>query len=405
MPIKGLTDQQASFPQIGTLRKGAKKPNEKRPGADLTYFRLDTSDGAVQAAFNREYGSEPRDINCFLPFQTTDQNFETSREAWTAGALQHRCDGEMVSLWLKADGTYSQQPTPCPGGCKPSGRLKIIIPELRRMAYITVLTTSLHDIMELHKNLSAYEMLRGDLRGIPFVLKRRPKQVSTPEVELDKQSQNYGKPTGKRVRREKWLLSIEAAPVWVNAQLTAMQQAALPEGDELEAPDDPDDIMIVDPTTGEILSDDPPALSAGPEPEPPEPEKPDFGGNGALEGFLLQVAMEIKGMDDQTAIAILKALGKTGFNKKNPNEADYLIALIKEQLEQPTTEPALLHVVNTETDGYYKHIHHLRNAVLKAADVTWPPPSPDDWRAALVVAVQHASAPHADPETDNDIPF
>ncbi len=42
MAIKGLTtDVRASFPSLGTLRKGAPKdPNGNRPGKDLTSFRF-----------------------------------------------------------------------------------------------------------------------------------------------------------------------------------------------------------------------------------------------------------------------------------------------------------------------------------------------------------------------------
>jgi len=52
MPIIGLTDRPASFPQIGILRKGA--PSEKKVnqqgkeyssfGRDLKHFRFDTDD-------------------------------------------------------------------------------------------------------------------------------------------------------------------------------------------------------------------------------------------------------------------------------------------------------------------------------------------------------------------------
>lgn len=240
MPIKGLTDRGASFPRLGVLRKGGEKVNEKRPGADLTYFRFDTDDAAAAAAFAHTYGTEPRHINVFLPYATTDENFQTWQEAWTAASLQHRCDGQMCTIWLQGDGTYSQKPIPCPGGCKQVGRLMVIVPELRRFAYVTVQTTSLHDIMTLHENLLAAEMLRGDVRGIPFVLSRKPREISTPSGS-----------NGQRARREKWLLSIEPSPVWTAYQLQAMEQVALP----ATAPKLLGDGRSANTVTGELIED------------------------------------------------------------------------------------------------------------------------------------------------------
>jgi hypothetical protein len=226
MAIKGLTDRGASFPQLGTLRKGAPKVDEKRPGQDLKHFRFDSDDADAMSRFRTVYGDEPTSIRVFLPFRTAAENFEAWQEHWSAGALQHRCDGETCVLWLTPRNTYSQETKACPhlnidkaekNRCKPTGRLKVIIPELRRLAYVTVLTSSLHDIMALTGQLEAIESMRGDLRGIPMILRRQPREISTPSGA-----------DGKRRRMEKWLLSIEAAPTWVDLQLQAQEQAALP---------------------------------------------------------------------------------------------------------------------------------------------------------------------------------
>jgi hypothetical protein len=113
------------------------------------------------------------------------------------------------------------------------------VPELQRAGVILVTTTSIHDIIELNGNLEAAQALRGDLRGIPFILRRSPRKISTPNGD------------GKRRRMEKWLLSIEPAPDWVRLQLAAAQRAALPsvEVKQLTAPQ-------VDTETGEILEDE-----------------------------------------------------------------------------------------------------------------------------------------------------
>lgn len=223
MPIKGLTDRPASFPQIGILRKGAPKP-ERGPGRDLKYFRFDTDDAEAARAFQTVYGDEPTSIRVYLPFATAAENFEAWQEHWTAGALQHRCDGQTCVLWLNGQ-RYSQQAVPCPHAkldpsdrdrCKPAGRLKVVIPELRRLAYVTVLTGSVHDIIAITEQLAALESLRGDLRGVPMILRRTPRDISMP---------GQG---GKRTRVEKWLISVEAAPTWVDLQLAAQERAALP---------------------------------------------------------------------------------------------------------------------------------------------------------------------------------
>ncbi len=226
MAIIGLTDRPAAFPEIGVLRKGAPKPEKgNKPGEDLKYFRFDSADADAARLFTEHYGAEPVAIRVFVPLATAGENFEAWREEWTASSLKHRCDGQTMVRWLTPRGTYSDEPKPCTGGCKQVGRLKVVIPELRRFAYVTVLTTSIHDILQIHANLLALESLRGDLRGIPLILKRVPRKISTPNG------------NGERARREKWLITIEAAPSWVELQLTAQEQAALPQAQPLALPE------------------------------------------------------------------------------------------------------------------------------------------------------------------------
>jgi len=261
MPIKRLATE-ASFPRIGTLRKGAPK-GEKSPGKDLTYFRFDTDDAQAAADFLDAYGAQPQSINCYLPYSTPDENFPAWQEEYRAGGLVHRCDGETMSLHMTANGAYSTEPHPCPyatgekertrkePGCKPIGRLSIIIPELRRFAYVTVLTGSINDIMELSANLNAVYAIRGNLQGVPFVLSRRPKMISTPTDD------------GGRRRFEKWLLFIEPDPQWVRLQLAGMRQRALQlPGDRLlvDGRTVTEDGEIVDEWEGDTLDMDRPAL-------------------------------------------------------------------------------------------------------------------------------------------------
>lgn len=266
MPIKGLTTQrEPSFPRIGVLRKGGEMSKSAdgrtKPGKDLQWFRFDTDDKAAGEDFSGAYGDEPATVNIYLPYSTPDENFQAWKEEYAAGGLVHRCDGEMMTVHLRPDGKYSTVAAPCPyhagtmqrtakaPGCKPVGRLMVIVPELRRFAYVTVLTTSVNDIMELTDNLNAIYAMRGSLQGVPMVLCRRPRMISTPT------------PDGKRARYEKWMLSVEVNPTWAQMQLENMRQVAyLPETQE---PRMLTDGRLVALDTGEIFDAEPQQATQG----------------------------------------------------------------------------------------------------------------------------------------------
>lgn len=234
MAIKGLTDKQAAFPSLGVLRKGEKKVNANAPGKDLTYFRFVSDDPLANDMFTSAYPNEDllRNINVLLPFKTTDENMDAWIEKWVAGGLIYRSDGETVVLWRTDKGQFSTEIKPDPrpvigedgkraDGSSQVGRLTVIIPELGRFATLTVLTTSKWDIINLTRQLRSYEALEGDLRGIPFVLKRTLETISTPTG------------NGKRSRRQKWLLSIETLPRYTIPKFAALERAVLPAGTEI----------------------------------------------------------------------------------------------------------------------------------------------------------------------------
>jgi len=242
MPIKGLTDRQEKFPEIGQIRKGGKKGADGTMGRDLTYFRVEIDEKEVEtiAAFKAIYGSEPTDLLVTLAFNELDKVWDAWYEAYTAGRLVARSDGETylyrvnpktgevltgkgaVIPFIKDEiiGTYTNQKNnkEMPIKCKPVGRLRVVLPELKRLAYLTVMTTSIHDIINLSGEIQALSMFNnGRIAGIPLILKRRPKEVSCP------------RPDGTRARYIKWMLSIEADPNWVSKLLEAKQQLSLPE--------------------------------------------------------------------------------------------------------------------------------------------------------------------------------
>lgn len=246
MPIKGLTDRGLSFPEIGQIRKGAKK-TARRPGKDLTYFRVEFAEGEEEtdALFEKIYGTEPNNINVILPFNEIERCWGAWLEGYTAGRMVARSDGEYIVYQVDTEtgdikvingkDVKTGAPVPYtedmvvgkdykgkPVTCKPVGRLRVFIPELGRAAYLTVLTSSLHDIANLSDQLGALKRLNyGQIAGIPLVLRRRPKKISVPM------------PDGKRVRQEKWMLSIEADPQWVRLKIAETKRLALPGNGEL----------------------------------------------------------------------------------------------------------------------------------------------------------------------------
>jgi len=237
MAIKGLTDRGLKFPEIGAIRKGSPK-TEKAPGKDLTYFRVEFSEGEEEAAekFREVYGDQPREINIILPFDDIERQWDAYLEGYTAGRLIARSDGERFLYWVDTDGggvkVLNGEPyIPYSEGmsvgkdykgqdivCKPAGRMRVIIPELRRAACLVLMTTSRHDIANISDQLRAIAMLNGGrISGLPLVLKRRPKMISVPIKE------------GEYKRLAKYMLSIEADPRWVSLKLDEIEQNTLPE--------------------------------------------------------------------------------------------------------------------------------------------------------------------------------
>jgi len=288
MPINGLTNREPSFPEIGNIRKGAPKSTDKRViGKDLTYFRVTFKEGEEEAAeaFLKAYGKTPRLLNVLIPFDDLDRVWEAWNEAYVTGALVHRCNrnprtGEgfvhyaidpatgrpLVYGGLSTD-TGERVPCQgvamtCKGGqmvpylagkkqepikCSQEGRLRVIIKELARLAYLTLHTTSINDIYHLDEQLRGIKRTGGGrLAGMPLVIRRRLEYISTPGE------------GGKRVRRKSWLLSIEPDGDWVRAKIETMKKASYP---ALSAPAEvvPTVIIegeVVDVTTGEILDEE-----------------------------------------------------------------------------------------------------------------------------------------------------
>lgn len=258
MPIKSLqANRQAQFPIIGKLRKGSPKEEKNGKevmGKDLGHFRFDSEDADANRGFAAAYGNEPKALKVLLPFATVEQNFQAWMEEYNSGGLQRRCDGELQNFHRDERGSGITVPAPCQKACgraclcKQVGRLYVIVPELARLAYVVVETHSIYDIIQLTENLQAAFALRGNLAGVPFILSRREREISTPS-----------KDPGKRFRTKKSLLFIEPDPEWVQRKLIAMRAEAfamLPDMSSAHGVDVVAPMADVDRETGEIRVDE-----------------------------------------------------------------------------------------------------------------------------------------------------
>lgn len=224
MPIIGLTDRAASFPLLGRIRKGDPKTSANKPGADTNRFRLDAKGNeAIATAFTAAYGPTPERLPVMLPYATADENLSAWLEEWAAGGLKRRCDGVSIAIEMDGD-SYVQNPGPCVRalggecGCKEAGKLAVVLPDLPFLGYFELVTSSKWDILELSQNLAAIEAATGTLRGVPLIVSRVEREISTP---------GFGANAGKRVRTTKSLLRLELEPRLQQQMMGGLRQSAI----------------------------------------------------------------------------------------------------------------------------------------------------------------------------------
>lgn len=323
MPIKRLQGRAMMLPPIGKLFKGEPKQKVKktRPdgstyeietfGKELDYWRFESDQRHVAEAFFNAFGAQPRSLPVFLPFMTPEENFQYWQEAYTAGGLDHRCDGEICSVWLdKATGKYRTDPVQCPTlkmtpeqakktGCKDVARLQVLIPALPELGFVTMETHSVNDILFFIQSLPAYASLRPKtgLRHIPFILSRFQAEISTPRE-------------GKRVMTKKWLVSLRPDPNWSRDFLEAQHQEMLSSGggqlllgtslSPVEEPEEYEESEIVH--QAEVM------LTEEPRPAPPKADRPPAAQSKLGKQIIaLQVPLKLK--DDDLIALINKETG------------------------------------------------------------------------------------------------
>lgn len=212
---------------------------------------------------------KPKELRIYFPFNEIEQVFPAFHQYWVASALVCRGDGEHILYGIdpqKGDvivrdgqalrefessapsGNVKFRPgdsVVCPGlshhlykkceHCKPNAMLIVLLRDVPRLAYWQIATTSIHNIVRLTEQLTYIQQTIGRLQGVPFILKLKPEKISVPK------SGGNG-----RMRTEKYLLSLEVDPEWVNRLMLAQSELSDPMRLAAEVPDE-DDVIDVEP--------------------------------------------------------------------------------------------------------------------------------------------------------------
>lgn len=196
MPINRITNKPQRFSQqIGTIHKGAERPESgKAPGRNTDFFRFALLPGneGLQPVLIELFGENPKQFEgVHLLGDTPDQCFPNWLEKWGNASLVRRCDGDNQTKYMTENaGEYGYTPIPCLGsdkcGCKPVGRLKVVLPQLQQatgiIGYFSLVTHSWNDIDWLHQFFSGvYSMgKQKPLSQYTYTLYRELRLISTP---------------------------------------------------------------------------------------------------------------------------------------------------------------------------------------------------------------------------------
>lgn len=243
---------------------------------EISYFRPDFRPDAADlfAAFTAVYGDQPTEIHIRLPFPQIERCWDAFYEVYnTAGMLgmadgqrwlylRHNKTGELLvkdgvpthAQGLPADENgmaylpfdkdvpvysyKSKKDVDIAVFAKPTGRLKVLIPELKRAVFIQVITHSTYNCRKISSQLAGIEIIAQNagmtLPMVPMVLSRRKELIS---VSIN----------GKKSMQEHYLLNIEIDPIWMEAQfkyldalmpgMTPTLRMQLPQGEELKPED------------------------------------------------------------------------------------------------------------------------------------------------------------------------
>ncbi len=255
MAIIGLTDRSPSFKELGRLRLGIPKSEAAVSGPkEIGWFRADFRPDAQDALelFVAAYKDKPTSINFRLPFSEIkrcwDPFFEIYNKFGMLGKadgkrwlyLRHNKTGELLvkdGVPTHTDGTRVDEETgevylpfdpkvavysytskkgeEVKVFAKPTGRLRILIPELKRAAYVQIITNSLYNVIHISEQLKGIEEIAKtagmNLPQVPLTITRRKELISV--------SFN-----GHKQMQEHYLLNIEIDPRWMEAQFNYLNE-------------------------------------------------------------------------------------------------------------------------------------------------------------------------------------
>lgn len=252
MPIIGITDRDPRHVVLGKIRKGGEKKSVERKGKDgkpytvqiqgddLDTFRMVSQDTTVLKEWEEVHknvgGLYPRGIGVVFPFASLDENFTAWYEEWKATSLLRRCDGQQQHIWLTENNDYSKQRIPCLGcpngktGCKQTGTLRFLVTAIKsRFGVFELETHSKWDIITIVETLAATHSMFGTLQGIPMVLYRENRNVSTPAF----------KEGGKRNRAEKSFIKLRLRSDYAEPIIQALEAATTARIQAIAAAQDP----------------------------------------------------------------------------------------------------------------------------------------------------------------------
>jgi len=270
MPITTLRESIA-FPEAGQIRKGEGKRKIQKNGYEvetvgrdlgckfrIIFFEGEDNMKSKDRFFNnhRDNITMDKDTNFILaparivavfPFSDAFRCWDFWYEAYIASRMVARSDGERFVRLIDPQtggikvsngetfipytqgqvvGTYTNTKGKVTEiKCKPVGRLKVVLPELVRMCFMTIFTTSIYDISRITSQLRGLDLIARNIpqsngvAGIPLAITRRMTEIT------------WTQPDGSARRVKSALLNIEPDPDWVEKMLKRLSDMALPGGE------------------------------------------------------------------------------------------------------------------------------------------------------------------------------
>lgn len=307
------------LPRIGTIRKGAPKP-ERGPGKDLDYFRLDRADATVAAAWVEVLGKEPKSISGILPYSNPAECLGIWDELWQGKRLQWRGDGDRLHVQLQGNAYVRYAAGQGPAQPAAAGemvnklkvarvsRLRLLLPQLRIAGIFEIMSSSAIDADELWSNLMWIRSTVATLQGAPVTVFRAARQF------------NVAQDDGKTMVVTKHMLHMMLDGRYLDALLPSPAAGllapvqpppalALTDGQAVEDDDAPEDGEYED-TPAPAKPAAQPATAATVDPGPmPDDELTVYEAPAA---DFLKVTAAILDTDGATLKAHLKALGYSG---------------------------------------------------------------------------------------------